>query len=44
MIRRIVPLAFDNIVKTVKETNLNTLVLDRHFLRDLNYKTRINHV
>jgi len=33
-----------NLVKAVKETNLNTLVLDHHFLRDLNYRARIKPV
>jgi len=33
-----------NLVKAIKETNLNTLVLDHHFLRDLNYKLRIKPV
>ncbi len=30
-----------NLVKAIKETSLKTLVLDHHFLRDLNYKLRI---
>jgi len=34
----------NNLVKAIKETNLNTLVLDHHFLRDLNYKARIKPV
>jgi hypothetical protein len=34
----------NNLVKAVKETSLNTLVLDHHFLRDLNYKIRIKPV
>jgi len=33
-----------NLVKAIKETNLNTLVLDHHFLRDLNYRLRIKPV
>ncbi|MEM3760656.1 MAG: hypothetical protein QXZ02_06070 [Candidatus Bathyarchaeia archaeon] len=33
-----------NLVKAIKETDLHTLVLDHHFLRDLNYKMRIKHV
>ncbi|MGQ9544715.1 MAG: MBL fold metallo-hydrolase [Candidatus Bathycorpusculaceae bacterium] len=33
-----------NLVKAIKETNLHTLVLDHHFLRDLNYKLRIKPV
>ncbi len=33
-----------NLVKAIKETNLHTLVLDHHFLRDINYKTRIKPV
>jgi len=34
----------NNLVRAVKETNLNTLVLDHHFLRDLNYRLRIKPV
>ena len=34
----------NNLVRAVRETNLNTLVLDHHFLRDLNYKMRIKPV
>lgn len=30
-----------NLVKAIKKTGLNTLILDHHFLRDLNYRTRI---
>ncbi len=30
-----------NLVRAVRETGLHTLVLDHHFLRDLNYKMRI---
>jgi len=30
-----------NLIRAIKETNLHTLVLDHHFLRDLNYRTRI---
>jgi predicted metallo-beta-lactamase superfamily hydrolase len=33
-----------NLVKAIKETGLHTLVLDHHFLRDLNYKIRIKQV
>jgi predicted metallo-beta-lactamase superfamily hydrolase len=33
-----------NLVRAIKETNLHTLVLDHHFLRDLNYKLRIKPV
>lgn len=33
-----------NLVRAIKETNLHTLVLDHHFLRDLKYKTRIKPV
>jgi len=33
-----------NLVKAIKVTNLHTLVLDHHFLRDLNYKARIKPV
>ncbi|HDD70499.1 MAG TPA: hypothetical protein ENG19_05150, partial [Candidatus Bathyarchaeota archaeon] len=31
----------NNLVKAMRETGLQTLVLDHHFLRDLKYKTRI---
>ena len=34
----------NNLVKAIKETNLNTLVLDHHFLRDLDYKARIKPI
>jgi len=34
----------ENLVKAVKEADLQTLVLDHHFLRDLNYKMRIKPV
>jgi predicted metallo-beta-lactamase superfamily hydrolase len=34
----------NNLVRAIKETNLHTLVLDHHFLRDLNYKMRIKPV
>jgi predicted metallo-beta-lactamase superfamily hydrolase len=33
-----------NLVKAIKGINLNTLVLDHHFLRDLDYKLRIKPV
>jgi predicted metallo-beta-lactamase superfamily hydrolase len=33
-----------NLIRAVKETELQTLVLDHHFLRDLNYKMRIKPV
>jgi len=33
-----------NLVKAIKGGNLNMLVLDHHFLRDLNYKARIEPV
>ncbi|MGB9676373.1 MAG: MBL fold metallo-hydrolase [Candidatus Bathyarchaeales archaeon] len=33
-----------NLVKAVKQTRVHTLVLDHHFLRDLNYKLRIKPV
>jgi len=33
-----------NLVRVIKEKNLETLVLDHHFLRDLNYKLRIKPV
>lgn len=34
----------DNLVQAIRETNIHTLVLDHHFLRDLKYKTRIKPV
>ena len=34
----------NNLVQTIRETSLNTLVLDHHFLRDLNYKARVKPV
>jgi predicted metallo-beta-lactamase superfamily hydrolase len=34
----------NNLIKAIMETNLNTLVLDHHFLRDLNYRVRIKPV
>ncbi|MEM2937562.1 MAG: hypothetical protein QXJ63_03350 [Candidatus Bathyarchaeia archaeon] len=34
----------NNLVRAIKEGNLRTLVLDHHFLRDLNYKIRIKPV
>jgi hypothetical protein len=34
----------ENLVKAVKEADLQTLVLDHHFLRDLKYKMRIKRV
>jgi predicted metallo-beta-lactamase superfamily hydrolase len=34
-------LSNNNLIKVVKETNLETIVLDHHFLRDLKYKLRI---
>jgi len=34
----------NNLVKVIKEIDLQTLVLDHHFLRDLNYKMRIKQV
>lgn len=34
----------NNLVKAMRETGLQTLVLDHHFLRDLKYKTRIKPV
>jgi len=34
----------NNLVRAIKETNLNTMVLDHHFLRDLDYKVRIKPV
>ncbi|MCS7115212.1 MAG: hypothetical protein RMJ15_10245 [Nitrososphaerota archaeon] len=33
-----------NLLRAIKEGNLHTLVLDHHFLRDLNYKIRIKPV
>jgi predicted metallo-beta-lactamase superfamily hydrolase len=33
-----------NLIRAVRETALHTLVLDHHFLRDLNYKMRIKPV
>jgi len=33
-----------NLVKAIKQTRIHTLVLDHHFLRDLNYKLRIKPV
>jgi len=33
-----------NLVKVIKQTRVQTLVLDHHFLRDLNYKLRIKPV
>ncbi|MGQ9538446.1 MAG: hypothetical protein ACUVTE_02530 [Candidatus Bathycorpusculaceae bacterium] len=33
-----------NLIRAIKEANLHTLVLDHHFLRDLNYKMRIKPV
>jgi len=33
-----------NLIRAVKETELQTLVLDHHFLRDINYKMRIKPV
>jgi predicted metallo-beta-lactamase superfamily hydrolase len=37
-------IANNNLVKAIKETNSHTLVLDHHFLRDLNYKAKIKPV
>ncbi|MEM2105441.1 MAG: MBL fold metallo-hydrolase [Candidatus Bathyarchaeia archaeon] len=34
----------NNLVKIIKKLSLDTLVLDHHFLRDLNYKLRIKPV
>lgn len=34
----------NNLVKVIKKLSLDTLVLDHHFLRDLNYKLRIKPV
>lgn len=33
-----------NLVKAINEVNLNTLVLDHHFVRDLHYRTRVKPV
>jgi predicted metallo-beta-lactamase superfamily hydrolase len=33
-----------NLVKAIRETSVHTLVLDHHFLRDINYKMRIKPV
>ncbi|MGB9683802.1 MAG: MBL fold metallo-hydrolase [Candidatus Bathyarchaeales archaeon] len=33
-----------NLIRAIRETNLHTLVVDHHFLRDLNYKMRIKPV
>lgn len=33
-----------NLVKTIKKTHVHTVVLDHHFLRDINYKSRIKPV
>jgi len=33
-----------NLVRAIKETGVRTLVLDHHFLRDINYKMRIKPV
>jgi len=33
-----------NLVKAINKTDLDTLVIDHHFLRDLNYKARIQPV
>ena len=33
-----------NLARAIKETSLHTMVLDHHFLRDLNYKMRIKTV
>jgi len=33
-----------NLVRVIKETGVRTLVLDHHFLRDINYKMRIKPV
>jgi len=37
-------IANSNLVRAIEETNVNTLVLDHHLLRDLNYKLRIKPV
>jgi hypothetical protein len=34
----------NNLVKAIKETSLNTLVLDHHLLRDLEYRARIKPI
>lgn len=34
----------ENLVRALKDTSLQTMVLDHHFLRDLNYKMRIKPV
>ena len=34
----------NNLIRAIKQTDLHTLVLDHHFLRDLKYKTRIKLV
>jgi hypothetical protein len=34
----------NNLVQAVKEADLHTLVLDHHFVRDLNYESRIKPV
>jgi len=34
----------NNLVRAIKETHIHTLVLDHHFLRDLNYKITIKPV
>ncbi len=41
---RSLEIANTNLVKALNEKNLQTLVLDHHFLRDLNYKLRIKPV
>ncbi len=33
-----------NLVKIIRETDVHTIILDHHFLRDLNYKMRIKPV
>jgi predicted metallo-beta-lactamase superfamily hydrolase len=33
-----------NLIKAIRETSVHTLVLDHHFLRDINYKMRIKPV
>ncbi len=33
-----------NLVRAIKETSLHTLILDHHFMRDLNYRTRVTPV
>lgn len=37
-------IANSNLAKAIKETSVHTIVLDHHFLRDLNYKMRIKPV